>query len=311
MKKTSIKFWFILLLTFVVTINAQQSSQSSITRPTVKTYKLDSKLMQRQIPYNVVLPVGYEDDKTVRFPVIYLLHGLSGSYNDSLDTSRTDSPWLDYLSKYRFIIVTPEGGRGFFTDSATNPNDRYESYIIQELIPEVDKNFRTIAESKGRAIAGASMGGYGALKFGVKYPQMFALAASWIGAVNVASWRSEQELLSMPAAKIIPNIKQILLPVFGDGTKSTLAENDLFKIFADLPQDIIAGLPFFYLDSATEDELQLLKPNQQLAELMLNRKIPHEYRQYPGTHRLQLWLIPDLLSLCERIFNSQKRVSNK
>jgi len=312
MKNTTVKFWFILFCAFTVTINAQKVDTTLVAaQPKVKTFKLDSKLMARQMPYNVILPADYENEKTVRYPVIYILHGLGGDYKSLGRSFGDNSQFLEYAAKHRFIIVTPEGGTGFYTDSATEPDNRYESYFIQELIPEIDRNFRSITERRGRAVAGASMGGYGALKYGVKYPQMFVLAASWSGAVNVASWRNEEQLLSIPFAKTIPGIKQILFPVFGDGTKPTLQENDLFKIFKEVSQEKIAGLPFFYLDCGTEDQLQLLEPNRQLAEILLNRKIPHQYRHFPGDHRLQAWLITDFLSLSERIFAFQKSASNK
>ena len=71
-----------------------------------------------------------------------------------------------------------------------------------------------------------------------------------------------------------------------------LVANDLFKLFSDLSSDKVANLPFFYLDCGTEDEL--LKPNQQLAELFVTRKIRHEYRQVPGAHALQDYRVVDV-----------------
>ena len=102
---------------------------------------------------------------------------------------------------------------------------------------------------------------------------------------------------------------QAITAAFGDGTNAaTLIANDLFKLFADLPPDKIAELPFFYLDCGTEDEL--LKPNQQLAEIMVSRKIRHEYRQIPGGHALQDYRVVDVLNLSERIFTTQKATSS-
>lgn len=292
-----------MLFAFPVTAHAQQpspSSVASIVQPTVKTFQLDSKLMARQMPYNVILPANYETDKQARFPVIYMLHGLGGSHKISSPKR------VKYDAQHRFILVFVEGGMGFYTDSATKPNDKYESYFVNELIAEVDKNFRTDATRRGRAVFGVSMGGYGALKYGIKYPQMFALAASSGGAVNVASWRKVEELPPLPG------IVQILTPVFGDGKNpATLVANDLFKLFAEFPSNKIAELPFFYLDCGTEDELQLLKPNQQLAEIMVSRKIPHEYRQFPGDHNTDPPnLYPTLYELSERIFAQQKAASS-
>ena len=299
MKKLIVKFCLFSLLALSVTVQAQQVSSlpAATAQVAAKTFQLDSKLMERRMPYAVVLPVDYEADKQARFPVVYLLHGLGGNYKNFVENPNR----LEFYARHRFIIVSIEGGTSFYTDSATRPNDKYESYFINELIPEVDKNFRTDATRNGRIVAGHSMGGYGALKYGLKYPQMFAGAASWSGAVNAASWRKPSELPP------IPFIVQSLTADFGDGTDpSSLAANDLFKLFAELPPDKITALPFFYLDCGTEDELQLLKPNQQLAQILLNRKIPHEYRQIPGGHGLQDYRVADVLNLTERILTKQK-----
>jgi putative tributyrin esterase len=305
MKNLILRFCLFSLLALSV---AAQPPQTSSVKPVpvtaqdaLKTFQLDSKLMARQMPYAVLLPAGYETDQQTRFPVVYLLHGLGGNYKNFIAKSKL----LEYYGQHRFIIVAVEGGTNFYTDSATKPNDKYESYFISELIPEIDKNFRTDATRKGRVVAGHSMGGYGALKYGIKYPQMFALAASWSGGVNSASWRKASDLPPIPA------IVQSLTGVFGDGTDpATLAANDLFKLFTELPPEKIAGLPFFYLDCGTEDELRLLKPNQQLAEIMVSRKIPHEYRQIPGGHALQDYRVEDVLNLSERLLATQKSASS-
>lgn len=282
-------------------------SVPSSAPPTFKTYTLNSKFMDRPMPYNVILPAGYESDTTSRFPVIYMLHGRNGSY-------RSMSEANDLLRAYtghRFVIVTPEGGNGFYTDSITQPTDRYETYLIKELVPEVDKNFRTISDRSGRGIAGGSMGGYGALKFGIKYPQMFAVAASWFGAVNAAAWRNDEQLASIPFTKIIPNIDKTLYSIFGHGSGPALPENDLFHLFEQIPQDKINQLPFFYLDCGTEDEAKLLEPNKKLAEFMVLRKIPHEYRDYPGGHQLRPSSIPDFMLLAERYLSPPKPIMAK
>ncbi len=267
-------------------------------QPSIKTYQLDSNLMGRQIPYSVILPANYEIDKDARFPVIYMMHGLGGSYKITKLTS------AKYTDKQRVIMVFLEGGNGFYTDSATKPTDRWESYVIKELIPQVDKNLRTVAERSGRAVAGASMGGYGALKFGIKYPQLFALAVSWSGAVNVTRFL---EATDFPP---IPFLKQTLTTVFGDRIDRTvLHSNDLFKLFSQYPSDKLKELPFFYLDCGTEDDLGLFKPNRELAGLMFDRKIPHEYRQFPGGHDVfPANTFPDLYDLSSRIFAKQRAI---
>jgi putative tributyrin esterase len=291
-KNEFMKKILILILFLLIFVGVGYAQKADVT-----VVELGSKLMDRKMPYSVILPVDYDKDKMARFPVVYLLHGLFGNYKNW--TEKADLP--KYANQHRFIIVTIEGGNGWYTDSATVPNNRYESYVLQELIPEIDKNYRTVADRGGRAVAGLSMGGFGALKFGAKFPDKFAFAASMSGAVGAASWRTVED--------IPPPFKSFLLPVFGDEKSQTKQNNDLFKIFKEISADKISSLPFFYLDCGTEDPL--LTYNQQLAEILLQRKIPHEYRQLPGKHEWSLWSrqIVDVLNISERIFNSQTKTA--
>jgi S-formylglutathione hydrolase FrmB len=225
-----------------------------------------------------VLPVGYDlpASREKRYPVIYLLHGLFGHYDNWTSKTRL----TDYTSTYDVIIVTPEGNNGWYTDSQSAPKEQYESYIVKELIPDVDRRFRTIGDRSGRAIAGLSMGGYGAIKFGVKYPAMFRFAGSMSGAMNAASWTRE-ELAGFPS------IWNSLQQMFGDDRSQTRLSNDLPGRIRDLSNQEIAALPFIYLDCGTEDPL--FPSNRSFAELLVSRKIAHEYRQRPGGHGWSYW----------------------
>ena len=256
--------------------STQTSATTNAAR--VQTVKFQSQLVGKSLPYNVVLPVGYEQaaSREKRYPVVYLLHGLFGHYDNWTSKTRLS----DYTSAHEVIIVTPEGNNGWYSDSQLAPKEQYESYIVKELIPDVDRRFRTISDRSGRAIAGLSMGGYGAIKFGVKYPTMFAFAGSMSGAMNAASWTRE-ELAGLPS------IWTSLQQVFGDDTGQARLSNDLSKRIRDMPNQEIAALPFIYLDCGTEDPL--FPSNRSFAELLVSRKIPHEYRQRPGGHSWTYW----------------------
>lgn len=154
---------------------------SLIANARVETVRLQSKLVNATLPYNVILPPDYDTARATRYPVLYLLHGLAGHYSDWLSKTNV----ADYAAEYRIIVVTPEGNDSWYSDSAT---DKYESYILQELLPDVQQRYRTIEARYGRAIAGLSMGGYGAIKFGLKSPQTFVFAASMSGAFGATRW---------------------------------------------------------------------------------------------------------------------------
>ncbi len=282
----------LLLIAFVGYARAPlvQSAVSLVSRPTaalssqtqpgtrIQTIPFVSKLVGNPLPYNVLLPLNYNDKiaKKKRYPVLYLLHGLTGHYTNWFERTRL----ADYAAAEQIIIVTPEGNDGWYTDSATIPNDKYESYIIQELIPDVEKRFRVNSDRSARAIAGLSMGGYGALKFGVKYPQQFVFVASMSGALDAASW-TEAEL------KGLAFIFRSLQSVYGDPNSKTRNANDLKKLYGNVTSAQMTSLPFVYLDCGTEDVL--LSTNRSFAEVLRGKKIPYEYRELPGTHNWKYW----------------------
>lgn len=244
----------------------------------VVTIPFKSQLVQKELPYNVVLPSGYSnpENKAVRYPVLYLLHGLFGHYTDW--TSRTNL--TQYAADYQLLIVTPEGNDNWYTDSESTSADKYETYIVQELIPDVQRRFRVAENREGRAIAGLSMGGYGALKFAVKYPQLFTFAASMSGALDAASWTAQDP-------QNLSAISRSLTPVFGPPNSSTRAANDLNKLYLNVPEAKLPELPYLYLDCGTEDAL--LGSSRSFADLLIRRKIPHESRLLPGKHGWAYW----------------------
>lgn len=247
------------------------------------------------MPYRVILPIGYvaKEKAGERYPVVYLLHGLGGHFDNWTDKTKL---W-EYAAESGFIVVTPEGGDGWYTDSATVPNDRYETYLTDELIPEIDKKFRTAADRNNRAIAGLSMGGYGALKFGLKYPEKFVLAGSFSGAFDAASLNEKNS-----SAWIAKSI----MSVFGSEASDTRRANDIYRIIRELPAEKASQLPFFYVDCGTED---LFAPNnREFMNLLVEKKIKHEYRQLPGGHSWIYWdtQVREFLRLSERFFRQSK-----
>ena len=266
---------------------SQTASKSAVA---IQDLKLESRLMARAMPYRVILPARYDFNKSERFPVVYLLHGLTGHFDNWADKTKLK----DFASGYQYIVVMPEGENGWYTDSATAPNDKYESYIARELVAEIDKKFRTIPDKNRRAIAGLSMGGYGSLKFGLKYPEMFSLVGSFSGALQAASFTD----------KMLGNNWKVLtdsiMSVYAAEGSQTRRENDIYKIVREMPAEKIKNLPFIYLDCGTEDGL--IASNREFSALLLERKIPHEFRQLPGRHDWVFWnsQIREFFDLSER-----------
>jgi len=264
---------------------AQMPPQSS----RVQTIQFESKLVGKTLPYMVLLPKEYDapSAKATRYPVLYLLHGFGGGPANWF-TSRMNL--VRASESYPFILVAVTGNAGWYTDSASVATDKYETSFIEEVLPDVQRRFRTIEAREGRGVVGLSMGGYGALKFGVKHPEVFAFAGSMSGALNIAEL-DEAALGRFPP--ILASVKQ----TFGPLNSTTRASNDLFKLVREMPAGRVATLPFLYLDCGTEDLFRLLPVNRLMSDLLIERGIPHEYRERPGDHNMAYWghQTPDLL----------------
>lgn len=223
------------------------------------------------VGFNIVLPGDYATS-TRRYPVLYLLHG----YTDHYPAWVSYTNIVQYARGYKEIIVMPEGDNGFYTNSAADPKLAWEDFLILDLIPYVDTHYRTVASRQGRAVAGLSMGGYGAMKLGLKYPQMFSAAASLSGALSAA--RRERPHFDDPEfTKLVEN-------VFGPTDNSARVADDPFELVKKLSSD---ELPQLYLSIGSEDFL--LEENREFVKLLSHLKIPYEYREFPGKHEWHVW----------------------
>jgi enterochelin esterase-like enzyme len=146
------------------------SDYSHAQSGTLSVQSLFSQQLKRDWNFKIYLPAGYENKSDEIYPVIYLLHGSEGDEHawdfafpviDSLITNEVIPP---------LIAIAPVTGTSWWVDKYTA---RYESAFIKDLIPEVDRQYRTILNRKGRGIAGYSMGGYGALRYALVYPEYF------------------------------------------------------------------------------------------------------------------------------------------
>lgn len=290
-RTTRTLFLLAALLTPAAAACAQAPATPAQTRPApekkeegprrYETVQFESKRVGAPLPYHVVLPADYKSDsaKGRRYPVLYLLHGLGGNAENWVSAR---SRLADYAARHPLILVAVEGRDGWYTDSATVPNEKFESYIVEELIPDVDRRFRTLAAREGRGVAGLSMGGYGSLKFGLKHPQLFAFAGSMSGALGAASWLPDERMLQF----VRPSIARVYGPA-GEPDNATRRANDIFRLARELTPERTGALPFLYLDCGTEDFL--IGTNRDFAALLIEKKVPHEFRQLPGGHTWPYW----------------------
>ncbi|WP_234733897.1 alpha/beta hydrolase [Tellurirhabdus bombi] len=246
----------------------------------VDTLEVSSASMNRTLRAGVVLPERYRKAKKQAFPVLYLLHGGTGSFRDWL-TKTPDKTLLQNLSdQYNLIIVTPDGDpTSYYFDSPLVKSSQFETFISRELIDKIDNTYRTVRDRKGRVIAGLSMGGHGALFISCRHPELYAAAGSMSGVMNIntATWkvapdfaksRSENlaRLLGPPKAGDVPYPGYTLVTLV-DQLKTN-----------KLPLILDIGVDDFLIDT-----------NRDLHRRLIENQTPHEYTERPGAHTWEYW----------------------
>lgn len=231
-----------------------------------------SKALGEPIPYAVLLPVAYSQHPEKRYPVLYLLHGGGDDYRSWLGKSNL----IDTVRGYQFIVVMPEGRLDYYINSALPPRRRYEDYIVDDLINEIDGRFRTITDRNGRAIAGNSMGGFAAVRFGLTHPSMFSFVAGLSSALDVAqrpfSWRRYGQSYRM-------------VRIFGFSGSASRSEGDPFELLKRVSAP--ARLPYFYLACGREDPLFAV--NVRFWNALLDAGVIHTRQTTPGGHGWDSW----------------------
>jgi putative tributyrin esterase len=233
-----------------------------------------SRLLRKELPYRILLPDA-DGLTNRRVPVLYLLHGLFGDYTNWTELTRL----ADYANDHRLAIVMPEARDSWYVDSAVVEQNKFESYLIAELIPEIEALYRVQKTRHGRAVVGLSMGGYGALKYAAKYPALFAFAGSISGALN-APWQSDERPGFDWEA-----LKPSILRAFGKARSGVRRANDLFELFPAIAAT--GALPSIYLDCGHRDGF--LPVNERLHRLLLENNVPHEYFVGEGGHDWTYW----------------------
>lgn len=153
--------------------------------------------LNRDWNYSVYLPDGYAKGGQ-NYPVLYLLHGYAEDEDEWVVKGKVTN-LMDRLIASGAIppslVVMPSAGDSWYINS----REKMETAFVQDLIPDVDRRFRTIARRNGRVIAGESMGGYGALRFVLKYPELFQAAALLSPAIYVPEPPADSGARNSPA----------------------------------------------------------------------------------------------------------------
>jgi len=238
-----------------------------ISAQTVDTIEVFSPKMDRNIKNVVILPADYNRSGTIKYPVLYLLHGTQANYRTWLKVIKPTLP--QEATRLGMIIVCPDGENSWYLDSPVNNTSQFETYIAKELVEYIDSNYNTISSSKGRAITGFSMGGYGALRLTILHPGIFGACGSMSGAVDFRPF---------------PKIYKLRTHIGEFQANKERWSN--FVIINILDSIGNASFPII-IDCGKEDEF--VKVNEELHNEMVARGIKHGYIVNSGKHNRSYW----------------------
>jgi S-formylglutathione hydrolase FrmB len=235
-----------------------------------------SKILDRPVDYCIDLPADYSSSAR-RYPVLYFLHGLFG--NDHRWIDRGGKEIFDRLtadgSIGQFIVVLPNGGETFYINSEDG-KDRYEDFFIQELVPYIDHQYKTIGTRDARGISGLSMGGYGALHLAMRHSDLF-------GSVAASSAVLIDRLPNpLPTEGRWQFYSRILSHAFGSPLNQGYWEENSPLTLAKDPSKF-QGLKI-YFDVGDQDRYGFDKGAAILDEILTKENYPHTYALRQGGH---------------------------
>jgi enterochelin esterase-like enzyme len=269
-----------LILLFVFTFVIGSFAQGFVKEKQV----IKSTILNKEVHYSIFLPSDYYTSERA-YPVTYLLHG----YGDA------DDGWIQFGEVNRLaddaikagkippmIIVTPDGFTSFYINTADGKLN-YEDFFIKELIPHIEKTYKVKAERKYRGIAGLSMGGYGALMYALKYPNLFVAAAP----LSAAVW-TDNDIINLDEG--------MFNGLFGNSMGKNLKgkdrltpawlSNSPLAIIEKKTKEELAAVSY-WIDCGDDDFLTI--GNAQLHIALTNKKVPHEFRMRDGAHNWTYW----------------------
>jgi S-formylglutathione hydrolase FrmB len=239
---------------------------------------IKSQILARPVRYCAFLPASFDKDTTRRYPVLYYLHGLGDNEQSLLNFGG----W-DVVSELRsqgkvgdFIILAPSAGHTFYINSE-NGKIRYEDFFMKEFVPQMEKKYRAEGTRATRGITGVSMGGYGALRLGFKYPDQFAAVSAQMPALFT-------DLPNNISSDAPGSPGSLLGDVFGSPfNRDYFTRNNVFYFArADSPSSL--KRMSIYFNVGNNDDYGFEQGAQQLDRTLKDRSIPHQFHIYPGRH---------------------------
>lgn len=226
-----------------------------------------SEVLGKEKKFAVILPPDYTTEKA--YPVLYMLHGAGGDY---LDWHKPDGKLYELSRNYQMIIVTPDVETSWLVDSHIKPESKYETYMIQEFLPYIEANFSIIDSYRARGIMGLSMGGHGAMMLALKYPDIFGVASSTSGVLDIRmlpNTAGKKDVLGEPSQ--YPE-------EWNNASANYLAQN--LRNMRRKPRIMFdVGLGDYVYDT-----------NMAFHKTLKEQGVDHIFRLYPGTHSWGYWV---------------------
>ncbi len=248
---------------------------------------LNSRILKAYVKYSVYLPEDYEKATDQRYSVVYMLHGLgdnNNSWNGDYLHANSKIQFLEASGMSKMIYVFPQGFSSYycnFFDGSYN----YMDMFVQELIPMIDKTYRTIPDKNHRSITGYSMGGFGACALAEKHPELFIACAPLSMSVRT-DWQYLEESQS--------GWENQWGMIFGGlGEKGEGRITEYYKqhcpihYFNAENKELLSTVNWYLI--CGDDEKNLLYSNDELHCVMRDNGYKHEYRVVDGGHSSSVW----------------------
>ena len=244
--------------------------------------ELKSDALGRVVKYRVYLPNDYKEKEN--FPVLYLLHGMGG--DETNWSAPQQGNMVEICDEYfaanperERIVVMPDAQSCWYRDSADN-SCKYETFFFDELIPEIEKNYKCQTQKESRAIAGLSMGGYGSLLYALRRPDMFSSCYAMSAAI-----RTQEEVAKHPFNEFLKRYKSR-----DDMTENDERFDDYY--YANDPHALVKKTQDpksvrFFLDCGDDDSL--LVGNVAFFKEAREKGVPCELRVRDGGHSWKYW----------------------
>lgn len=234
-----------------------------------------SRTLDRNVPYCVVLPPAYFQQKPRRFPVAYYLHGLGDNEQSLINLGG----WAEYDRLRRekkigdMVLVAPAGFTSFYINSRDG-RLRYEDFFLHEFMPAMEKKYRIANTRAGRGIMGVSMGGFGALHYAFKYPSMFAAVSANMPAL----------IERLPERMAVDWQQRLLGALVGDPPDTRYFDSiSVFHLARLAPRSELNRMSI-YFDCGAQDRYRFNLGTEALDRQLAAQGIAHEAHIYPGGH---------------------------